>query len=248
MPYGRSGVLIEADTPMLRPSPSITVTITASPKDSVCLGDSVILVAKATGCNCTYTWSTTPPVRNDTIVVKATGSYTVTARNGADSGTAVREIVVNPVPPQPIISQQGNWLLSSADSGNQWYLFGLPLADSVGQQIRPSAAGPYSVIVDQNGCRSPLSNIVAWSGRDSTSADSLLLYPVPVRNILHIRNRLLVPMHIVLYDVTGRKCAEISSTTTDQTYDMSAFASGGYYVIVTDDKTGAQYSLMILKL
>jgi hypothetical protein len=248
MPYGRSGVLIEADSPITQQKASLTVTITASPQDSVCSGDSVILVANAAGCNCAYSWSTTPPVNNDTLVVKATGSYTVTASSGTDSATAVQAIVVKPDPPQPVISEQTGMLISSADSGNQWYFLGVPLADSIGQQIRPSSTGPYTVRVDQNGCLSPMSNVFAYPGPDSTSSDTLILYPNPVRNILHIRNRMEIPMHIGLYDVLGRKYAEISSTMFDQTFDMSSFGPGGYYVIITDDKTGVQYSLMILKL
>jgi hypothetical protein len=235
---------------------SFTITISASPSDTVCTGGFVILTAIASGCNnCTFSWSSTPPVNGATQVVTASGTYTVTATDGVDTATATQSVVVNPLPAQPVIIMGGNGaLFSSVDSGNQWYLNGTPLADSVGQQITPSSTGVYSLRVDKNGCESPMSIpfpfVVTTPTIDSSGRDSVVLYPNPVKDILHISNPLHRAMHITLYDMTGTKSALIGipAGVSDQTINIASFAPGSYYVMITDDKTGAQYSLIILKL
>ncbi|MCX6154044.1 MAG: T9SS type A sorting domain-containing protein [Candidatus Kapabacteria bacterium] len=64
-------------------------------------------------------------------------------------------ITIYPIPEKPVISEDKKQLISSADEGNQWYLDGKLLTDSINKVINPSENGRYSVIVtDKNGCHS----------------------------------------------------------------------------------------------
>lgn len=253
VPYGRSGVLIEADSALSESDQPLSATISVISRDTVCAGDSVMLIASATGCgNCTYSWSTTPAVNSDTLIVKTTGSYTVTVKSGMSASTATKVVTVNTVV-QPIISQSNGILTSSSVTGNQWYLNGVPITDSVSQQLKPSYTGIYTVEVGQNSCKSHASAPYVYilstgTGTDTLGIDSVVLYPNPVKDVLHIRNKQMRAIHIDMFDMHGRKYAEVNGSASDLSINMEGFAKGEYYIMVTDDKIGLQYSMIILKL
>lgn len=65
-----------------------------------------------------------------------------------------RTAVVATTTPSPVISQQGNALVSSATTNNQWYLNDSLLVDSTGQQIQPALPGVYHSVIEDatTGC------------------------------------------------------------------------------------------------
>ncbi len=64
-------------------------------------------------------------------------------------------ITVNAVPEQPTIEQQGDVLVSSAASGNQWYNSTGMIAGATNQSYTPTETDDYYVIVSNEfGCES----------------------------------------------------------------------------------------------
>ncbi|AEA44706.1 PKD domain-containing protein [Fluviicola taffensis] len=130
-----------------------TPTITASGPITFCTGGSVTLTSSSATGN---TWSTGATTQS--IIVTASGSYTVTVANGPCSATSTATTVtVNPLPPVPTIGAGGATtfctgssvtLTSSSVTGNTW---------STGvttQSITATTAGSYTVTVSVNGCSS----------------------------------------------------------------------------------------------
>lgn len=129
------------------------ITVTGSRK--LCQGDSVLLDAGAGYTN--YLWSTGDTTQ--AIIVRQTGSYTVTVRDaGGCSGISPTpiNIVVNPLPPAPVITQADDTLaVVSADSvaSYQWMLDGVMIPAATGRRYAPTTEGSYTVaITDTNGC------------------------------------------------------------------------------------------------
>jgi Right handed beta helix region/Secretion system C-terminal sorting domain/IPT/TIG domain len=99
-----------------------------------------------------YLWSdgSTAP----TFSATTAGSYWVTvtdAYNCTQTDTIVISIL--PAPPVPTITQNGSNLLSSAASGNQWLLNGVPIPGANTQLYIAVQSGTYTVeVTGSNGC------------------------------------------------------------------------------------------------
>jgi hypothetical protein len=100
---------------------------------------------------------------NQIYLATAAGSYTVVITNNSCSGTASAPVVVtvNPAPPVPTINAVGPTLFcaggsvqlnSSSATGNQWYLFGVPIGGATNQSFVANALGSYTVSVTSGGC------------------------------------------------------------------------------------------------
>jgi Zn-dependent metalloprotease len=126
-----------------------------------CEGNSVILYTSAGNGNI-YTWArnnqTLTGRTADTLLAWQTGKYRVTQTNtfGCADTSIAMFVLANPVPAQPSITLSTttkNLMVSSAASGNQWYLFGNAINGANAQTYLASAEGLYTVdVTDQNGC------------------------------------------------------------------------------------------------
>jgi hypothetical protein len=111
-------------------------------------------------------------------VIKVNG--TNTCGNGASSPNF--NLVVNPLPATPVITQHGDTLTSSANSGNQWYLDGLAIAGATGKKHVAVYTGNYTVIVTLTGCSSAVSNsiLVLPVGINTVKISKVMdIYPNP---------------------------------------------------------------------
>ncbi len=134
---------------------------------TICLGESSQLNAVAVGGsgNYIYEWTpatglSNPNIANPIATPEETIVYTVTVDDGDNVVTDEITITVNPVPETPVVSQQGNILISTASTGNQWYNSNGPIEGATAQSYEPTATEDYYVIVT-NGyeCESEPSNI-----------------------------------------------------------------------------------------
>ncbi len=148
-----------------RISDSITVTLLSRPEPPqvhadgptvLCEGDSVRL-SLVPQADVHYAW-----YRNDTllardresITVSLPGTYWVSASNRCgESRSAGITITVLPRPPKPVITQEGDTLVSSSPTGNQWLdSAGTPIPGATEQRFVPSQSGYYRVRVTRDGC------------------------------------------------------------------------------------------------
>jgi len=116
-----------------------------------CQGDSLILY---TGNWNSYYWSPGASI-NDTNIVFTGGSYTVqvTDANSCSTVSDLFVVTVHPLPTPNISVQPNNDLVSSAATGNQWYLNGVLIPGATNQTYTPTVNGTYTVVeTDANGC------------------------------------------------------------------------------------------------
>ena len=157
-----------------------TITVTVNPIPSkptvispltYCQNDTASQLT-ATGTNLlwhtTYTggtWSLTAPTPSTTNAGQ-TNYYVSQSVKGCEGDRALILVIINALPATPIISQNGNDLISNTDSGNQWYDDNGIIAGATSLAYTPHKNGNYYVIVTQNGCESLPSNVITfiWTG------------------------------------------------------------------------------------
>jgi hypothetical protein len=168
----------------------------------VCQGDSGFVYSVPPVANATaYIWSLPPGAEitsgnlTNSITVKysetaSSGNYTVAANNICGNGTSSPPypVTVNPVPPAPVITQQGDSLVSDAPAGNQWYGPNGVVPGATGQSCTPNVNGSYYDIVTLNGCSSGPSNTINFvlTGTVNSTGTTTRIFPNPAGNTLHV--------------------------------------------------------------
>lgn len=197
----------------------LTLIANAFPSN-VCLGSTSQLTAIPTGGseNYTYQWSPTTylddpasatPISTPTQDI----TYTVTVYDGMNSVISQAiPITVNPIPPAPVITENGNVLTSSSPTGNQWYLNGAMIPNATGQSYSPSASGIYYVRYTDpvTGCYSDPSNTITYllTGIDQKiNENNVTVFPNPFSDDVTITYKLTGPSNVrmVLYDAIGQE-------------------------------------------
>ena len=149
-------------TGILTVDPIPTPTVTASGSVTLCQGGTVTLSAPS---GYTYLWSN--GATTQTIVVSASGSYSVevTNANGCSGTSLAQNVVVNALPTAAITSANsatsfctGNSLTLSVPAGMtgyQWKLNGNTINGATSASYSAAAAGSYTVLItNASGCAS----------------------------------------------------------------------------------------------
>ena len=173
-----------------------------------------------------YAWKTKNP--SDSLGTSATvtrlpeGEFTVTVTDSnrctsVKSGTLVAQ---NPLPPKPTITQSGGNLVSSAQSGVQWYSgpdlrTGKPVAGANQPTLTPYLSSPYFVVVTLNGCASPPSDVLSFvlTALDPLAPISIRVLPNPISDQLRIEidQQVRSSVHIRLSDLAGRTILDVQT-------------------------------------
>jgi hypothetical protein len=165
-----------------------------------------------------------------------------------------RTIVTATTEAGPIITQQGNLLVSSIASGNQWYLNDSLLTDSTTQQIQPSLPGSYfTTIVDPNTGCVLTSNSLVWtpSTGNPNQRIGLRVGPNPNPGVFHVSFFTTDggDLSIGLYDMLGQKILEQDygafTGAFDQTFSTTAAA--GIYTLQIIHGSNTYYTRIIVK-
>ncbi len=243
-------------------APLSVVALAGDPE--ICTGESTQLMAFANGGsgNYTYLWSPATGLNDPTLanpVAHPAGNtqYTVSISDGNGSASAIADVVVHPLPATPSITQQGNDLVSSAASGNQWYGAQGAIAGANGQVFTPSSSGDYYTIVSsQEGCDSDPSNVIAYtiSGLEENAAlQDFLVFPNPTTGELNLSLNISKGEEVLirLMDVTGQELEVLWQKGMAQgmhklQFDLSYLPSGIYYLRL-EQGTKAAVKAVILR-
>ncbi len=179
---------------IVNPKPAAAGVITGT--TAVCAGTAGVVYSVAPIANAnTYQW--TLPTGATIVTGAGTNSITVNFASNASSGiikvsgsnncgmgtpSPNFNVVVNPIPATPVITQNGDTLTSSANTGNQWYLDGVIIPGATGKQHIAVYTGYYTVVVTLNGCSSAISNsilVLPVSLSGVVINHSLDIYPNP---------------------------------------------------------------------
>jgi len=189
-----------------------------------CAGDTVVLQASAAWNAATYRWEPAGLVENpnqaQTRAWPPSGNtlFSVVAMHpDGCRDTALVNVLILPLPPQPTITRQGSLLLSSASSGNQWYRNDSLLPGATGPGLSVFENGRYRVVVtDSNGCSSSSGDFVVQNvGIQSLSDAIWQVWPNPGGDWLAMH----LPkdaVYLKLYDIHGRlqQSMELTQQTT----------------------------------
>lgn len=220
---------------------------------TLCPGDSVVLTSTSSVGNQWHINGT--PITGATdakFSVKSAGSYTdsVAGSNGCRGGNDAVVVSYNPVSAAPVISMRSDTLVSSAPSGNQWYLNATALQGETGQTIKVRNSGTYVVkYTDSKGCLSassiPMPVVVTAVANTTVNSSVWTVYPNPVKTFLRIKKSTILSAGVTaqVIDQQGRVVAD-RKLGPDNQWNLGSLASGNYWIRIIEQKNVFVYSFI----
>ncbi|WP_343533419.1 S8 family serine peptidase [Pedobacter sp.] len=137
------------------------------------------------------------------------------------------------------ITKQGNILVSSAATGNQWYLNGVKIEGATSQTYQPTIPGRYQVSSGfSSNCNSFSSELLYLPSDKDDNEIRLKVFPVPASKDLTVAFEVLEAKTITvsIANIIGQKVYEQSKGTRTGTIidqiDVSKLASGTYVLSI----------------
>ena len=216
------------ETPLAQTSPSTAINL--------CDGEFVSISAlPAIGVD--YQWLLNGAEETDSVNMNyftgTAGNYAVIASNicGSDTSHAV-SVVVNPLPPTPMITASGVILTVSPAGGiYQWYLNGLEIPGETNDSLTVLQNGNYSVIVTNAFDCSSESAVFEFDylNLEENSLDLISVFPNPSKGLLTVRAK-----KDGLLAVTASEGklvnAKMISTNSESIIDLSENGNGVYFI------------------
>lgn len=235
-----------------------TVNITATPNDTVCSGEQVILNSVANQVpGYTYLWSDGKTTRRDTITVTATATYSVVVTSGAGC-SASGSFVVTAMPAQNSgfsYTVNGNTytFTDTTIGGTQWFWdFGDGNSSSNQNPVYTySTPGSYTVTFIVTGpCKTdtiivPI-EVYPLGIQSLQSNHSFYCYPNPSNDQIQIHANTEI-LSVTIYDLNGRRVMEIMNNKKNDLMhaDVSGLPHGMYQVkAVMKDESVLKTSFM----
>lgn len=140
-------------------------------------------------------------------------------------------------PPKPTITADGEQtvLTSSSESGNQWYLNGVLIADANGKTLHPRQAGTFTVKVTvEGGCVSDLSddyNLII-TGNISDPDPHIRYYPNPAAETITFDCNVSGPKTMNVFNIVGQPMDSMRWKDSSINVDLRSYASGLYFFTI----------------
>jgi hypothetical protein len=145
------------------------------------------------------------------------------------------EVTVNETPEQPVISKYDDKLVSSADTGNQWYLDNQKLKDSIKKELYPTVSGIYKVMAISGDCVSDYSEPVNYQitgVNDNQTPNSALIAYNPIERTITTLNGDIYSL--MIFNLNGGLINKFGALEINSTINLSSFPVGVYFIIVND--------------
>ncbi|MCL5990724.1 MAG: T9SS type A sorting domain-containing protein, partial [Bacteroidetes bacterium] len=173
------------------------------------------------------------------------GSHTIKYTYEANNGCSISKsgtLTVNPLPEKPTITKQSKDLISSADTGNQWFLNGGKITNAVNKIYKPTHDGVYTVqVTDSNGCKSEMSEAFDYfvSVEDNNNSGLFRIYPNPAQEKITIEiNTNVIPyVGYKLINLLGesliKSSFEIKGAKTSESLNLKGINDGIYFLTLS---------------
>jgi hypothetical protein len=231
-----------------------TLTVTISGSDTICDGQSTLLMASTNG-NVTYAWNNGANTSTTSVSPSGTFTYVVVADNGGCTDTASHEVFVKLIPAvdfvlsTPLLCTNNAMITFTANpSGGIYSGTGVSMGDMFDPAI---GVGTYPITyhVSVSGCIATASQtveVMLCTGVNNISAtNELKLYPNPTAADVTISSDKQISS-VLIYDFTGKLVRIVEVNTFDTTIDMSDLSKGFYtFTITMSDKT--QSTIKVVK-
>jgi hypothetical protein len=174
------------------------------------------------------------------------GTLSVVAVNNCGTSNIVSQnILVNPKPIKPTISNNGNSIISSSLNGNQWYDINGIINGANTTVYVGASNNSYYVVVTEQGCISDPSNIIALSssGVVELLSNTIKIYPNPFSELINIEVSHKDHLEYLLTTVDGKV---ISKGIFMGLYkiDTKKLSSGTYFLIINDKDKSKSYKII----
>lgn len=163
------------------------------------------------------------------------GKYVLIIRdsNGCSNISENRITISQIIIPQPTIRQSNDSLISSAATGNKWYLNGNELA-LTSQKIKFTEVGNYQVKVFEKGCESLPSAVfqpVLLANEPETSY--IKVYPNPSADKVFISSPKMFSYKLV--DASGKLLKQSHIKQNTHIIELMDFAGGSYFIAFEEE-------------
>ncbi|MEO6719973.1 MAG: M12 family metallo-peptidase [Ferruginibacter sp.] len=152
---------------------------------------------------------------------------------------------IGQAPAIPTITNVNNTLVSSAQSGNQWFLNGAAIIGATSKSYQPGIDGDYAVLVTVNGCSS-ISVPFHFSSQPRPNTD-IKIFPNPVSQNLTINNNSNKPLLIQLVNMLGQTLFTSITSNANVTIDMRRYSAGAYILAITNSDTDEKIKKILIK-
>lgn len=226
---------------------------------TVCQGETGITYTVPAILHATsYQWTLPSGATGTSATNSITVDYGLTAVSGNISVEGVSDygngpatslfITINPKPAQPVITQTGSTLHSSAPAGNQWYNTAGLIPGATAQDYIIPAEDDYYVIVTQSGCSSEASETL-HAQPDGIymlgNIDAINVFPNPVTDFCTITNSNSTEIFYSLLNTSGQ-CIQSGQGNSSITLSVRDLPPGMYLLMLNQQKT--TLSMPLVKL
>ena len=201
-----------------------------SSQTSICEGESVLIYGNLQGVAGLYYDSMTTSMGCDSVFIT--------------------ELIVHPLP-TPVITPNGNSLVSSSTLGNQWYMGGIIITGAVAQTLPITQSGSYTVVVtDTNGCTATSAPFdFAFVGMEEFAGESqMTIAPNPFSSttVINFENASRNIFTLKIYDLTGQLVLTRNNIQESQiSIDGSSMTRGTYLVELQSNNLTLYGKLML---
>ncbi len=217
---------------------SVTKPVLNTTKLTYCANESLKLNITNAVSGDTYKWYFGKQVDSSNTVTKTYSEsgkllITKTDGNGCISQSDTLTITKLAVVSSPSITRDGSKLISTSNSGNQWFLDGTKITGETSSSIKASSNGIYTVqVTSSDGCISDMSKgeyglitaIEAWE------LENIVISPNPFTNHirLHFPTSFGEKGHLTISDLTGKQYMLKSEVIHGQQLNLSYLPAGNY--------------------
>lgn len=244
---------------------SLTATVAAFPPD-VCEGGTSQLGTLTVGGTGTYTYSWQPAQYLDNpssptpiATAPSTMDFTVNIYDGSNNVAGSTSVTVHPYPAAPVVTLQGNMLVSSYETGNQWFDDNGMVPGATAKTFIPGTEGNYyATHTSEYNCESEASNVIHYVPvgiGNAAATDDLKVYPNPFSGQLNITYTLTKssPVQITVWNnlgqLVGRVADEALQTAGryDVRFDGSTQEPGIYFVRFNTGNNSSVFRVVLSK-
>ncbi|MCH8903430.1 MAG: FG-GAP repeat protein [Bacteroidetes bacterium] len=220
---------------------------------SICPGDTISFTSTSINTS-QFTWLEDgvmfDSVPNPSRVFSTPGTYTISLVADSSScgcDTSSQIIIVNPNPPKPTITRNGNTLVSSPGPSHHWYMGNTILFFETNQSYSPTKDSVYSVVVTDNNACATFSDPFDFklSGINEINHDiDFIIYPNPNDGSFFITfSKHQVNTKITVSDILGRTLQEKFITGDKAMVNVSSDRTGIFFLSVISD-----HSMSVVKI
>jgi hypothetical protein len=202
----------------------------------------------ASGVVQTLTWILRDKFLNTQVNLSENPEYQFVVTADANSKAVERfEMVVQYTPVE--ITRSGNTLISSHETGNQWYLDGVLLPGETNQELQAPESGVYTLITNTGACTTSADLQFVITGEEEPLSKLVQVYPNPFTEKFRVEITSAEPVTTRVYNTLGgivkEKVLDEQGVNKSVEFDLAGSPPGVY--ILRIQKEGKTHQVKIIK-